>query len=195
MSAVGNRYGSSPPSIANDAGASASTRSVAMSIPFTACLTPTMLGVDASSSMPSGSSTLPGARRDVVEDDRHRARRRHRLEVRDDPGLRRAHVVRHHDQRVRRGGHVGQRLHGGDRRGRVVRAGADDELRVPFTADARRRRRRPRASPPRPATGTRPWCRVARDRPLPRRGNRVQSCSSASSATEPSVANGVISGT
>ena len=69
------------------------------------------------------------ARRDVVDDDRPVARLRDRLEVRDDPALRRLVVVRRDDEERRRAELV-RRLGQVDRvRGRV-RAGAGDDRRL-----------------------------------------------------------------
>ena len=81
----------------------------------------------------------PGAHGDVVDDDGNRAGGGHRFEVRDHAGFRRAHVVRHHDERRHQCGRARQCLDRGDRLGRAVGAGADDELRVALGAHPRAR--------------------------------------------------------
>ena len=97
------------------------------------------------------------AARDVVDDHRPVGGSRDRLEVRDDPALRRLVVVRRHDEeavdaeRVRLLGEV----HGVGGR---VRARAGDDRRAP--ADRRRRRRRrARSARRRRASATRRSCR------------------------------------
>ena len=70
-----------------------------------------------------------GSGGDVVDDERHGAHLGHCLEVSDDPGLRRTHVVRHHDQRRDERRRTRQLLPSLTRRSGVVRAGTDDELR------------------------------------------------------------------
>ena len=142
MSTSGNRNGSSPPSTANPSiwFAPASSSSVSTSRPVAACLIAGEVRVRGELEHAGGAEVAAGADGDVVDDDRHRARLGDRAEVGDDAGLRRAHVVRHDDQRR-------------DERGRrlrapataaivvcgVVGAGADDELRVALGAHARAR--------------------------------------------------------
>ena len=83
-----------------------------------------------------GAEVAAGAERDVVEHHRHRAGVGHRLEVGDDPGLRRPHVIRHDDQRRRRApGVPASASHRRDGGRGVVRAGADDQLRGALGAD------------------------------------------------------------
>ena len=76
-----------------------------------------------------GPEVAAGADRDVVDDHRHRARVGDRPEVRDDPGFRRPHVVRHDDERGGERGRAREGLDRGDRLRGAVGARADDELR------------------------------------------------------------------
>ena len=79
-------------------GAPASTSRVSRSMLPTACFTPAMLGVAGQRQQRRRPERPPGAVGDVVDDERDGAGGGHRLEVLDDPGLRRPHVVRHHRQ-------------------------------------------------------------------------------------------------
>ena len=67
-----------------------------------ACLTARTVSISASRVIVSGSMLMTTRARDVVDDDRPVARARDRLEVRDDPALRRLVVVRRHDEEARR---------------------------------------------------------------------------------------------
>ena len=110
-----------------------------------------------------GPEVAAGADGDVVDHDRHRARGGDRLEVRDDAGLRRAHVVRARRSAWRRAracrrsastAAIGLRG--------AVGARADDQLRAALGADRARTRRSPRAARRRRAPTTRRWCRGRR---------------------------------
>jgi len=123
--------GSSPPSTANPGGASASSRNEPSSIADADDVRGVRQPEEA-----VGLEEAAGAAGDVVEDDRHRARRGDRLEMGDDPGLARPQVIR--DDAQRRGGlgDRGERLGGGDRRAGVVGPDPDDHGCVPLAADA-----------------------------------------------------------
>ncbi len=127
MHMSGNNIVSSPPSTENPAGASASTRSVSTSSVGTACLTPAIFGMRGERQYRVGAEAAPGPGRDVVEDDRHRARVGHGFEVGDDSRFRRPHVVRHDHQRRDRAVDVAQGFGGGDRGARAVGSRADDQ--------------------------------------------------------------------
>ena len=136
ISTVGKRNGSSPPSTEKSRGAPARISSVSASSAPTACFTPDDVGVPRELEHPRRPEVAAGADGDVVDDDRHRARRGDRLEVRDDAGFRRAHVVRHDDERGDERRRARERLDRGDRLGGAVGARADDQLRAALGADA-----------------------------------------------------------
>ena len=114
--------------------------------------------------------------RDVVDHDRHRARGGDRLEVRDDAGLRRAHVVRHDDRARPRA----PACRASASTAAIVLAvllvpGADDQLRAALGARRGARVDRPRAARRRRAPATRRWCRARRCPRARRRGTRAHS--------------------
>ena len=108
----------------------------------TACFTPAMFGCAASSSIDVGAEAAPGPGRDVVEDDRHRARVGDGLR-----GARRCRLPTAARSTARRRARatdavdVAQGFGGGDRGARAVGAGADDQRRVRGTRTRARTRR------------------------------------------------------
>ena len=69
---MGNRYASSPPRTAKEGGASVRTRRVSASMPPTACFTAGDARVHRELQQRGGTQSLPGAVRDVVDDQRYR---------------------------------------------------------------------------------------------------------------------------
>ena len=186
---IGEMKASSPPSTAKPSGGSARSSMVSLSIPPDGVLDADHAGEVGQPPDGVGGQVLAGPVRDVIDDERDRAGRGERREVRDNPGLAGPQKGWHQTERRRDLGPPTQGGHG--RRPCWRRPGAGPSAHdTPERSGRRRRAVPPRSTMSVPRSCPAPRCRTHR-RPKP----SCAKASSAGKATDPVASNGVIRGT